>query len=177
MESLIQFITMTSIEFGHKLLRLESTLKYFAYSFTSNREDANDLIQDTYLRAITHKDAFDPSSNLKAWVYTIMRNTFINKYRKDKRANTIVDKTKELYYLSNLSQSGMVTPDSNYHHTELKEILNNLREKQRIPFQMHVQGYKYWEIADSLNISLGAVKSRISFSRKYLMEKLKDFAN
>ena len=168
---------MTAIEFNHKILSLKDNLQYFAYSLTSNREDANDLIQDTYLKAIIHKDKFDPATNLKAWIYTIMKNTFINKYRKDVKVNTIIDSTKDLYYLNNSSQSDVVTPDSKYNHSELVKVIDNLEDEHRIPFQMHFQGYKYKEIADTLNLSIGTVKSRIFFSRKKLMEKLKDFQN
>ncbi|MBM3435061.1 MAG: RNA polymerase sigma factor [Bacteroidetes bacterium] len=168
---------MTAIEFNHKLLSLKDNLQYFAYSLTANHDDANDLIQDTYLKAIVHKDKFDPATNLKAWIYTIMKNTFINKYRKDIKVNTIIDNTKDLYYLNNSGQSDIVTPDSNYNHTELVRVIDNLEDDHRIPFQMHFQGYKYKEIAEALNLSIGTVKSRIFFSRKKLMEKLKDFQN
>lgn len=166
---------MTAIEFNHKLLSLKDNLQYFAYSLTANHDDAKDLIQDTYLKAIVHKDKFDPATNLKAWIYTIMKNTFINKYRKDIKVNTIIDNTKDLYYLNNSGQSDIVTPDSKYNHTELVRVIDNLEDEHRIPFQMHFQGYKYKEIAEALNLSIGTVKSRIFFSRKKLMEKLKDF--
>jgi RNA polymerase sigma-70 factor (ECF subfamily) len=168
---------MTAIEFNHKVLSLRESLQYFAYSLTSNHEDANDLIQDTFLKAITHKDKFDPSTNLKAWVYTIMKNTFINKYRKDTKINTIIDNTKDLYYLNNSNSADTFTPDSQYNHSELERVINDLQDEHRIPFQMHFQGYKYKEIADQLNLSIGTVKSRIFFSRKKLMEKLRDFQN
>lgn len=169
------FITMTAIEFNHKLLSLKDKLKYFAFSLTSNPEDANDLLQDTFLKAIVHRDKFDSSTNMKAWVYTIMKNTFINKYRKDMKINKVIDNTSDLYYLKNARNSGAVLPDSNYHHTELERVLNDLIDEHRLPFQMHFQGYKYREIAETLNLSIGTVKSRIFFSRKKLMEKLKDF--
>lgn len=168
---------MTAIEFNHKLLSLKDNLQYFAYSLTANHEDANDLIQDTYLKAIVHKDKFDPATNLKAWIYTIMKNTFINKYRKDIKVNTIIDSTKDLYYLNNSGQSDIVMPDSKYNHAELVKVIDNLEDEHRIPFQMHFQGYKYKEIAETLNLSIGTVKSRIFFSRKKLMEKLRDFQN
>ena len=168
---------MTAIEFNHKVLSLRDNLQYFAYSLTSNHEDANDLIQDTFLKAITHKDKFDPATNLKAWIYTIMKNTFINKYRKETKVNTIIDNTKDLYYLNNSKPCHTITSDSQYNHAELVKVIDNLQDEHRIPFQMHFQGYKYKEIADQLNLSIGTVKSRIFFSRKKLMEKLKDFQN
>ncbi|MCD4695310.1 MAG: RNA polymerase sigma factor [Bacteroidales bacterium] len=168
---------MTAIEFNHKLLSLKENLKYFAYSLTVNHEDADDLIQDTFLKAITNKDKFDPATNLKAWIYTIMKNTFINKYRKETKVKTIIDNTKDLYYLNNTKTSDGNAPETLYNHSELQKVVEALQDDHRVPFQMHFQGYKYKEIAEQLNLSIGTVKSRIFFSRKKLMAKLKDFQN
>jgi len=168
---------MTALEFNHSLLGLRDKLKYFAYSLTANHEDADDLIQDTFVKAFTNKDKFDPATNLKAWVYTIMKNTFINKYRKDTKISTVIDNTKDLYYLNNSNSTEITSPDSVYNHNELVKVIDGLQDDHRIPFQMHFQGYKYKEIAESLNLSIGTVKSRIFFSRKKLMEKLRDFQN
>ena len=168
---------MTAIEFNTKILSLKDNLQYFAYSLTANREDANDLIQDTFVKALVHKDKFDPATNLKAWIYTIMKNTFINKYRKDTKVKTIIDNTKDLYFLNNSNNTLTVAPDSKYSHSELLREVDSLQDEQRIPFQMHFQGYKYKEIAEQLDLSIGTVKSRIFFGRKKLMGKLKDFQN
>ena len=168
---------MTALEFNHKLLSLKDNLQYFAYSLTSNHDDADDLIQDTFLKAITNKDKFDPATNLIAWIYTIMKNTFINKYRKDSKVNTVIDNTKDLYYLNNANIADAAAPETLYNHSELLKVIDALQDDHRVPFQMHFQGYKYKEIADRLNLSIGTVKSRIFFSRKKLMEKLKDYQN
>lgn len=168
---------MTAIEFNHQILDLKDKLRYFAFSLTANHEDAADLIQDTYVKAITNKDKFDPATNLKAWIYTIMKNTFINKYRKDSKVKTVIDNTKDLYYLNNSNKSGEAMPDSIYNHSELEKVINALSDDHRIPFLMHFQGFKYKEIAEQLDLSIGTVKSRIFFSRKKLIEKLKDFQN
>jgi RNA polymerase sigma factor (sigma-70 family) len=168
---------MTAIEFNHKVLSLKESLMYFAYSLTANKEDAEDLLQDTYLKAISNKDKFDPASNLKAWVYTIMKNTFINNYRKEVRTNAVVDTTEDLYYLNNTKRSDLVSPESEITHAEIIKGIESLENEHRVPFEMHVQGFKYKEIADELNLSLGTVKSRIFFSRKKLMAKLQDIQN
>ncbi len=168
---------MTAVEFNHKVLSLKDNLRYFAYSLTANHEDANDLIQDTYLKAITNKDKFDPATNLKAWVYTIMKNTFINKYRKDSKVSTIIDNTRDLYFLNNSKSADVISPESQYSQSELEKVINGLEDEHRIPFQMHFQGYKYKEIAEALHLSIGTVKSRIFFSRKKLISKLKDYQN
>ncbi len=106
-----------------------------------------------------------------------MKNTFINKYRKDSKVSTVIDNTKDLYYLNNSNKSGEASPDSIYNHSELEKVINALADDHRIPFLMHFQGYKYKEIAEQLDLSIGTVKSRIFFSRKKLMEKLKDYQN
>jgi len=166
---------MTAIEFNHKVIGLKESLKYFAYSLTSNNDDANDLLQDTFLKALTNKEKFDPATNLKAWMYTIMKNTFINNYRKNMKVSTIVDTTEDLYYLNLSNKVDEVSPESEISHTELEKVVNNLEDEHRIPFLMHFNGYKYKEIAEKLNLSIGTVKSRIFFSRKKLMERLKEF--
>lgn len=163
---------MTSIEFNHKLLGLQKNLKYFAYTLTSNYEDAQDLVQETFLKALTNRDKFRADTNLKAWTFTIMKNTFINNYRQSVRNNTILDKTDDLYYLNLSKESNMGMPDSEYYTKEIYREIGKIAEEQRKPFEMYNQGYKYKEIADHLSLSIGTVKSRIFFTRKKLMEAL-----
>jgi RNA polymerase sigma-70 factor (ECF subfamily) len=168
---------MTATQFNHKLLELEENLGFFARSLTNNDEEAKDLVQDTYFKALTNRDKFQPNTNLKAWTYTIMKNTFINNYRRKVKANTIVDTTEDLYYLNTSKEAKYDTPDSRLATEEINRNINALDENQRLPFEMHNQGYKYKEIADQLDLSIGTVKSRIFFTRKKLMEKLQDFSN
>ena len=168
---------MTAIEFNHKLLQLQRNLGYFARSLTSNDEEAKDLVQDTNIKALTNMDKFQPDTNLKAWTYTIMKNTFINNYRRKVKANTIVDTTEDLYYLNTTKEAKYESPESNLAAEEINRSIKALDENQRTPFEMHNQGYKYKEIANHLELSIGTVKSRIFFTRKKLMEKLQDFSN
>ncbi len=166
---------MTEIEFTHKILSLEDNLERFALSLTADRDEAKDLLQETYLKAITHRDKFEEYTNLKAWIYTIMKNTFINNYRKAVRENTTIDTTKDLYYLNNAKTSSMPHPDSDFRTQEIKSQIEALDDDFKIPFKMHTQGYKYKEIADHLDLKIGTVKSRIFFTRKKLMEALADY--
>jgi len=166
---------MTAIEFNSKLISMEDSLERFALSLTSNREEAKDLLQETYLKALTYRDKFVEYTNLKAWAYTIMKNTFINNYRKARRENTAVDNTKDLFYLNNAKESSLVLPDSEYAFKEINKAIEALQTEFRIPFRMHTEGYKYKEIAETLDLKIGTVKSRIFFTRKKLMESLKDF--
>ncbi len=166
---------MTSLEFNYKLLGLQKNLKYFAYTLTSNYDDAEDLLQETYLKALINRDKFTANTNFKAWTFTIMKNTFINNYRQNVRNKTIVDKTDDLYFLnlSKVSRTGL--PDSEYYAREIAEKVNKINKDQRKPFEMYNEGYKYKEIAEKLDLSIGTVKSRIFFTRKKLMEELKDY--
>ncbi len=165
---------MTALEFNYKLMGLQNNLKYFAYTLTSNYEDAQDLVQETYLKALTNRDKFTDNTNLKAWTFTIMKNTFINNYRQNVRNNTIVDKTDDLYFLNLSKESSIGLPDSDYSVKEIQKVISSVTPEQRKPFEMYNQGYKYKEIADELGLSIGTVKSRIFFTRKKLMEALKE---
>ncbi len=168
---------MTATDFNTRLISLQDNLKYFAKSLTSNEDDANDLMQETFLKAIQYKDKFDPATNLKAWTYTIMKNTFINNYRKNMRKSTFVDTTDDLYYLNVNNKAEDSVPDTQYFKNEISKKIESLEDEHRIPFKMHFEGYKYKEIAEVLNLSIGTVKSRIFFSRKKLINKLKDYQN
>lgn len=168
---------MTVIEFNTALTGLYSNLQYFAQTLTNNREEAEDLVQDTVLKALTHRDKFQADTNLKAWTFTIMKNTFINNYRRSVKANTILDTTDDLYYLNIPKPTNYSLPDSEFSVKEIRRTIGNLTDEHRIPFEMHTQGYKYKEIADKLNLSIGTVKSRIFFGRKKLMENLSDYKN
>lgn len=168
---------MTATEFNQKLLGLQEGLTYFARSLTANDEEAKDLVQDTNFKAITNREKFQPDTNMKAWTYTIMKNTFINNYRKKSKMNTIVDNTEDLYYLNTTKATKYESPDSMLAAEEISRNIKDLDENQRTPFEMHHQGYKYKEIADHLDLSIGTVKSRIFFTRKKLMGKLQEFSN
>jgi len=167
---------MTAQEFNFELIHLKENLSKFAYSLTSNSEDARDLLQDTYLKALTNRDKFVDHSNLKAWTFTIMKNTFINNYRRAIKMNTAVDKTKAAFHLNQPQDSGFSHPESQYSEHEINETIDTLTDEFRTPFRMHTEGYKYKEIADKLDLKIGTVKSRIFFSRKKLMDKLQDYA-
>lgn len=167
---------MTAMEFNNELINMEDSLERFALSLTSDRDEAKDLLQETYLKALTYRDKFQEFTNLKAWAYTIMKNTFINNYRKAVRENTTVDNTKDLYYLNNSKESQLIKPDSEFSYKEISKAIEALDDEFKIPFKMHTEGFKYKEIADKLDLKIGTVKSRIFFTRKKLMESLKDYS-
>lgn len=166
---------MSSLEFNERLLQLQHPLIVFARSLTSNNEEAKDLLQDTMLKAMMYKDKFVEKTNLKAWTYTIMKNTFINNYRRKVRSNTIMDDTKELYFLNIPQDSGMESPEQAYDVNEINKAIGELEEEYRTPFEMHHSGFKYREIAEVLGLPIGTVKSRIFLARQKLMDSLEDY--
>lgn len=161
---------MSPLEFNARFDQLSVLLQSFAYNLTKNTEDAKDLFQETAFRAMTNREKFRPGTNLKAWLFTIMKNIFINNYRKKVKANTIMDSTDNLYYLNSGSQSIANGAESNIVMKELIKMIARLDDSTRIPFLMHYQGFKYQEIADHLDLPLGTIKSRIFFARKELKE-------
>lgn len=166
---------MSSKNFQTKLLDLQSNLLNFAYLLTSNRDDAYDLLQDTTLKALDNEDKYVDNVNFKGWVFTIMRNIFINNYRKVVRSATIIDQTEDLYHLSLPQDSGLETPEGSMAAQEITAAINTFSDDYRIPFSMHVAGYKYNEIAEKMGLPLGTVKSRIFFARQKLQVMLADY--
>ena len=166
---------MTAIEFDYQVTRLQNNLKSFAQSLTLNSDDAKDLLQDTILKAFRYREKFVDPTNLKAWLFTIMKNTFINDYRRKKRANTFVDQTPDYHHLNVNGPNSLETTESGINVQVIEEKINNLDDEYRIPFLKHTAGFKYKEIAKELNIPIGTVKSRIFAARKKLAAELEEF--
>jgi RNA polymerase sigma-70 factor (ECF subfamily) len=164
---------MSTMEFNSQFEKLSSLLQAFAYNLTKNTEDAKDLFQETAYRAMTNREKFRPGTNFKAWLFTIMKNIFINNYRKKMKANTIMDSTDNMYYINSGSTIIANAGDSNIMMKELTGMIDKLDESIRVPFLMHYQGFKYQEIADYFDLPLGTVKSRIFFARKELKELIR----
>lgn len=165
-------IAMTNLEFDSKLSGLTALLHSFAYNLTKNSEDAKDLYQETAFRALSNREKFQPGTNFKAWMFTIMKNIFINNYRKKVKANTILDTTDNQYYLNSGRHATGNAAEGEIMLKELNRMVSSLDDSIRVPFLMHFEGFKYQEIADELDLPLGTVKSRIFFARKELKEKI-----
>ena len=163
---------MTAIEFSHQIVGYQNRLQRFAYSLVPDRDEAQDLVQETYLKAISYRDKLSDYSNLKVWIMTIMKNIFINNYRRKSKTRDIL---KEKIAVSKSHEHGFAAIDSYYTQNEINKAVENLKEELKIPFMMYVDGFKYREIADELNLNIGTVKSRIHTARQKLMELLKDF--
>ena len=166
---------MKSLSFRKDLVGVQDELLRFAYKLTTDREEANDLLQETSLKALDNEDKYTPDTNFKGWMYTIMRNLFINNYRKAVRDQTYVDQTDNLFYLNQSIDLADESTESSHDLKEIRRIVNALPKEYRIPFAMYVSGFKYREIAEKLGLPLGTVKSRIYFTRQKLQQELKDF--
>ncbi len=166
---------MKPAKFDQQLIQLEDKLKRFAGSLTSDYEEAKDLLQETYYKAFANRAKFRGDSNLKNWTFTIMKNTFINKYRKKLKEKAYFDNTVKDYFLNQYEGSISISPDSDYSIIEINKKIEELPDKFRTPFKMFLSGYQYKEIADSLDLKMGTTKSRIFFTRKKLSEKLQDY--
>ena len=165
----------TNETFKQRVLGLQSNLLSFAYQLTTDKEEARDLLQDTTLKALDNEEKYVDNVNFKGWIFTIMRNIFINNYRQTVRKATVIDQTEDLYHLNISQDSGFSTPEGSYAVKEITAALEGFSDDYRIPFNMYVAGYKYNEIAEKMNLPLGTVKSRIFFARKRLRDQLQDF--
>ncbi|TGG40336.1 RNA polymerase sigma factor [Duncaniella freteri] len=166
---------MANKEFESKLMSLQGNLLNFAYMLTSDRDNAYDLLQDTTLKALDNESKYVDNTNFKGWVFTIMRNIFINNYRRSVRSQTVVDQTEDLYHLNLSQDSGLESPEGSYGAGEITAAIDSFPDEYRVPFSMHVAGYKYNEIAERMGLPLGTVKSRIFFARKKLQAQFKDY--
>lgn len=162
---------MANKEFNNLLVDNSEFLRPFAITLTRDSEAAQDLYQETMYRALVNSDKYNVGTNVKAWLYTIMRNIFINDYRKKAKQNTILDQTVNEAILNNV-QSGVVTAESNLALKDIQAAIQALPEIFHTPFMLYFDGYKYHEIADMLQEPLGTIKSRIHFARKLLKEEI-----
>jgi RNA polymerase sigma factor (sigma-70 family) len=169
-------LLMTISEFNHMLTTHTRSLKNFAFQFTRNIDDADDLYQDTVLKAINYFEKFSEGTNLKAWLFTIMRNTFINDYRKEMRSNLIIHKCEDFSSVNLLKSSSKNQAEGKFVIRDVEKILSLLPKDYSVPFVKYFEGYKYHEIADQLEIPLGTVKTRIHMAREILKKQLKMYS-
>ncbi|MGV3707119.1 MAG: sigma-70 family RNA polymerase sigma factor [Arcticibacter sp.] len=168
---------MTKIEFNTMVMHQASSLRMYALHFTHDADDANDLVQDTLLKAITYYNKFKEGTNLKGWLYTIMKNTFINNYRRFVKISSFVTKSDEISSANLVFSSTKNQGESKFIMDDIKNALGKLPEEYYIPFSMYFEGHKYHEIADYLAIPIGTVKTRIHVARKLLKKSLKPYDN
>ena len=163
---------MSELEFNHQVLELQNFLKIQALKITRDQVKAEDLVQDTNLKAIKNRNSYKAGTNLKAWLYTILRNTFINNYRKEKNRKTFADSTDNTFFIDSSISASTVEADHEVNMGEINQAIDSVDDNLKIPFTMFFKGYKYEEIAEHLNIPIGTVKSRIFKARKKIQAQL-----
>jgi RNA polymerase sigma factor (sigma-70 family) len=162
---------MTAQDFDSMVVLHSDFLKPYAVSLTRSQEDAKDLFQETMVRALLNREKYEFGTNLKAWLYTIMRNVFINNYRKNKKHRKVDDHAPEAYMYT-MNKTAKNDGWANMRINEIKAAIDSLPNVFRLSFELHYTGYKYQEIADMLQEPLGTIKSRIHFARKQLVANI-----
>jgi RNA polymerase sigma-70 factor (ECF subfamily) len=166
---------MSNAEFTLLLTENADFLKPFAINLTKDHETAKDLFQETLYRALSNKDKYNVGTNIKAWLYTIMRNIFINDYRKRSKQSVVLDNSPNDFLIDQTRTKVLNDGVTNLNLREVKQFIYDLPELFRTPFNLYFEGYKYNEIADELNEPLGTIKSRIHFARKILKQKIQRY--
>ncbi len=161
---------MSKTHVQQQLPFVEKYLKNFALYMTKNRTEAEDLYQETVLKVLTKGHLFKENTNFKAWCATIMRNLFINGYRRKKQANVVLDYSNNNHYIDS-GQTVDNTGEGTISYKELVHLINKLSKALSVPFLMRFRGYKYEEIAEALDLPMGTVKSRIFLARRQLKKE------
>ncbi len=168
---------MTAIEFNTRIIGERQALKNFAMTLTRNSEDASDLVQDTFIKAITYKDKFQDNTNLKSWLFTIMKNTFINSYRRAVKTKQILQSNADLAMARAWKNNYCDQTESRIATKDIMNKIKDLDDQYKIPFTRYYTGYRYEEIAQELHLPLGTIKSRIFLARKILMKSINSPVN
>lgn len=160
---------METFEFERELISLQGKLRSYAYLLFPQKEDAEDLIQETLLKALENRERYNENVNFKGWLYTIMHNTFIN-----------ICKSKKYCLFLSMSDGNVVAEmaksmefaDDEYGFKEVYQVIEELPDNLREVVLMRLKGFKYLEIANHTGIPIGLVKSRIFYGKKRLKEML-----
>ena len=156
---------MSNQEFTSLLVNNADSLTPFAVTLTRDQELARDLCQETLCKALVYKEKYQAGTNIKAWLYTIMRNIFINDYRRSGRKKVVMATVQ--YF-----EAQFTRPADALLVKELNTAIYNLPSIFKNACLLYFEGYKYHEIAQALNEPLGTIKSRIHFARKLLQKQI-----
>ena len=166
---------MAVLEFNQMLVNNAEFLKPFAITLTRDTETAKDLFQETLYRALANRDKYNVGTNIKAWLYTIMRNIFINNYRRKLKQHTILDSTSNEFLINYQQVVSGNAAETNLRLKDIQQVVHNLPEIFRNPFLLYFDGFKYHEISGMLKEPLGTIKSRIHFARKLLKSQIERY--
>jgi RNA polymerase sigma-70 factor (ECF subfamily) len=169
--------------FDNEFMPHINSMYNFAYRLTFDEDDAKDLVQDTYLKAFRFIDSFQQGTNAKAWLFRILKNSFINDYRKKKKEPAKVDYQEVETFYNSEDVDRQITPDlrveslQNLMGDEISNALNSLDVDFRtVIILCDLEGFKYDEMAKILDIPIGTVRSRLHRARNLLKEKLSEYA-
>lgn len=166
---------MENFNFNERVVGMQAELYRFAYKLTTDYDSANDLLQECNLKAFSNREKLVMTDNFRAWMYTIMRNIFINNFRKSAHEVMLTTPEYDEYLKHTLLSPDADRFDTIYDLKELQRVLNSMPEEYKKPFFMFASGFKYREIADKMRLPIGTVKSRLHFVRGKLQVELKDF--
>lgn len=162
-------------DFDKQMIGEMQPLRNFALSLTHNMDESKDLVQETVLKAYRYKEKFQEGTNLRGWLYTILKNSFINNYRRDAKRNTFLDSTDNTFFIDQPSNRIENDAELKFIRKDLHSAIDALPLELKITFTLNAEGYKYHEIAEELNIPIGTVKTRIFVARRILREKLESY--
>lgn len=168
---------MENTTLNHEICNHQSCLEKFALNFTNDVENANDLVQDTIIKAIRYHHLYKTGTNLRGWLYTIMKNTFINEYRRDSRKNALIQTSDDLSSFQLKRSAATNSGENKFVMEDINRAMARLQPEYSGPFLRYFEGYKYHEIAEELNIPIGTVKTRIHMARQFLKGQLKMYNN
>ena len=151
-------------------------LRAYAMNFTHDEDNAADLVQDTLLKAYRYYDKFMPETNFRAWLFTIMNNTFINDYRRKARVQRVVTVEEDLSSQQLMFSCSTNNGELKFINGDIAKALKTLPENLYDPFMRYFEGYKYHEIAEEFDMPLGTVKTRIHYARLHLKKFLKVYS-
>jgi RNA polymerase sigma-70 factor (ECF subfamily) len=167
---------MEALDINAQICDHKNALQAFALKYTHDLDDANDLVQDTLLKAFRYSRLFKEGTNLRGWLFTILKNTYINEYRRIKRKENVIVQTEEITN-QNLSHNAEAnTCNSKFITDDINKVLSKLQPEYYTPFVKYFEGYKYQEIAEMLDIPIGTVKTRIHLARQILKSRLKVYS-
>ena len=163
---------MTRFEFSRELQSHKDLLFSFALKISRNYQDAQDLFQDAFIRGFKYRNRFEPGTNFRAWMATIIRHTLIDNYRKKQQRPFLNEPIEKFAFAVENKNAIANSGEQNLRLQELLSHLNALKNRYRTPFLMHYKGYEYKEIAEYLDIPIGTVKSRLNTARSMLKQRL-----
>lgn len=167
---------MNRIDFDAQVTSQFRSLNSYAFHFTRDVDNSSDLVQDTMLKAFSYYNKFREGTNLRAWLYTILKNTFINHYRKNVKTNALIYKPDTISSSDLFKSAVKNEAEGKFVMDDIQRTLTKLSSEYYLPFSMYHEGYKYHEIADLFQIPIGTVKTRIHVARQLLKKKLKPYA-